>query len=110
MLLGRISHFDEAQRELEASSRADPGFADAHELLGDLLMARKQVQDAVSHYREAVRISPDSSRAHLGLGAALVAAGDVGDAIPHLQKAAAGSDAATREQAAEMLRQLGKER
>jgi predicted CXXCH cytochrome family protein len=108
MLLGRTSHFDEAQRELEASLRADPEFADAHQLLGDLLMARRQTQDAVAHYREAVRIHPESSRAHLGLGAALVAAGDVGSAIPHLQKAAAGPDAATRKQAAEMLRQLGK--
>ena len=108
MLLGRTSHFDEAQRELESSLRADPEFADAHQLLGDLLMAKGQAQDAIPHYREAVRIKPESSRAHLGLGTALLAAGDVSGAVPHLQKALAGPDAATREQAAEMLRQLGK--
>ena len=44
----------------------------------------------------------------LGVGAALVAAGDAGSAIPHLQKAAAGPDSATREQVAEILRQLAK--
>jgi predicted CXXCH cytochrome family protein len=110
VLLGRTGHVDQAQRELEASLRADPGFADAHELLGDLLLARSHAQDAIPHFREALRIRPESGRAHLGLGAALTAAGDVAGAIPHLQKAAAGADAAAREQAAEMLRQLGKQR
>jgi predicted CXXCH cytochrome family protein len=106
MMLGRTSHFDEAQRELEAALRADPGFADARLLLGDLLMARQQVQDAAPHYREALRITPESSRAHLGLGAALMAAGDPEAAISHLKIAAAGADAAMREQAAAMLRQI----
>jgi len=109
MLLGRTRHFDEAQRELEASLRADPEFADAHQLLGDLLMAKGQAQDAIPHYREAVRIKPESGRAQLGLGTALIAIGDVSGAIPHLQKAASGPDAATRGQAAEMLRQHGKQ-
>ena len=110
MLLGRTGHYDEAQRELEASLRIDSGFADAHQLLGDLLMAKGQTREAAAHYREVLRINPDSSRAHLGLGTALATAGDSGGAIPHLQKAAASPDAATRERAAEMLRQLGKER
>ena len=44
MMLGRTGHFEEAQRQLEASLRADPGFADAHQLLGDLLMAKKQAR------------------------------------------------------------------
>jgi predicted CXXCH cytochrome family protein len=110
MLLGRTGHFEEAQQQLEASLRADPKFADSHELLGDLLMASKQAQSAASHYREALRINPESGRAHLGLGTALVAAGDVDGALPHLQKAAAGPDSAIRQQAAELLRQLGKRR
>ena len=110
MMLGRTSHFDEAQSELEASLRADPRFADAHLLLGDLLMARQRTQDAAPHYREVLRISPESSRAHLGLGAALMAGGDLEGAISHLKRAAAGDDAAMREQAAEMLRQIEKGR
>jgi predicted CXXCH cytochrome family protein len=108
MLLGRTSHFDEAQRELEAALRFDPEFADAQELLGDLLLARNDAPAAVPHYREALRIKPESTRAHLGLGAALVAVGDAESAIPHLQKAAAAPDAATRDQAAALLRRLGK--
>jgi tetratricopeptide (TPR) repeat protein len=110
MLLGRIGRFDEAQRELEASLRADPGFPDAHQLLGEMLMAKGQAQDAIPHYREALRSRPESSRAHLGLGEALAAVGDSSSSVEHLRKAAAGSDAAAREQAAELLRKLGKDK
>jgi tetratricopeptide (TPR) repeat protein len=107
MLLGRTNRYDDAQRELEAGLRADPEFADAHQLLGDLLMAKGQARDAVPHYREAVRINPESARAHLGLGSALAAVGESRAAVPHLQKAASSSDAATRERATGLLRQLG---
>jgi len=108
MLLGRANHIDEAQRELEQALQIDPGFADAHEVLGDLLLAKGRAQGAIPHYREAVRLNPESDRAHLGLATALAAAGDTRSAIPHLEKAAASSDARTREQATEMLRQLRK--
>jgi predicted CXXCH cytochrome family protein len=108
MLLGRTGHFEEAQRELEASLRADPGFADAHQFLGDLLMAKGQAQDAIPHYRETLRIKPESSRAHLSLGEALAAVGDSSGAVEHLRVAVAGPDAAAREEAAELLRKLGK--
>jgi cytochrome c-type biogenesis protein CcmH/NrfG len=93
---------------LEASLRADPGFADAHQFLGDLLMAKGQAQDAIPHYRETLRIKPESSRAHLSLGEALAAVGDSSGAVEHLRVAVAGPDAAAREEAAELLRKLGK--
>jgi predicted CXXCH cytochrome family protein len=108
MLLGRTGHFDEAQRELEASIRADPKFVDAQLLLGDLLMGEGRARDAMPHYREAMRLQPESSRALLGMGAALAAAGDAAGAIAYLRKAAAGPDAAARQRAEEILRQLGK--
>ena len=78
-------HFDEAQCESEALLRADPDFADAHELLGDLLMAQGQASVAIPHYREALRIEPEFGEADLGLGSALVAVGDAAGAVPHLQ-------------------------
>jgi len=92
---------------LEASLRIDPEFADAHELLAELLMAKGQAQAALPHYRELVRIQPESGRAHLGLGSALAMTGDVAGALPHLRKAAADSDATVREEAAQILRQMG---
>ena len=106
-LLGRTGRFDDAQRELEESLREDPGFADAHLLLGDLLMARQQPEAAAPHYTEALRGRPDSARAQFGLGAALASTGDRAGAVTHLRQAAVGTDAGIREQAAELLRQLG---
>ncbi len=104
--LGRTHRFDEAQRELEISLRADPGLADAHQLLGDLLMAKGQAGGALAHYREAVRLQPEFPRAQLRLGSALAATGDLAGAIPHLEKAANSPDAAVREQASQLLRQI----
>jgi tetratricopeptide (TPR) repeat protein len=54
--LGRAHRYDEAQHELETALQTDPNLADAHKLLGDLLMAKGQVQAALPHYREAARI------------------------------------------------------
>lgn len=108
MLLGRTGHYDEAQRELEASIGADPKFTDAQLLLGDLLMGEGRAREAMPHYREAARLQPESGRAQLGMGAALAAIGDAAGAIAYLQKAAAGPDAAARQRAEEILRQLGK--
>lgn len=109
MALGRARHFDEAQSELEASLRTDPTLADAHLLLGNLLMAKGQAQAALPHYHEAIRIQPEFAGC-LGLGSALVAVGNVTGAIPHLQKGAGDTDPAGREQAPQALRQLGKGR
>jgi tetratricopeptide (TPR) repeat protein len=105
--LGRSRRADEAQQQLEASLRDDPNFADSHQLLADLLFAKGETAQALIHYRESVRLTPDSPSAHLGLAEALLANGDRASAIPHLQKAAAGPDTALRDQAAEVLRQLG---
>jgi tetratricopeptide (TPR) repeat protein len=105
--LGRARQFDEAQRQLEAALESDPSLADAHELLANLLMARNQAAAALPHYREWLRLQPESAQAQLGLGSALAMTGERAAAIPYLRRAAAGVDAATREAAAGLLRQLG---
>jgi tetratricopeptide (TPR) repeat protein len=106
MLLGKTQRYDDAQRELEASLRADPAFVDAHELLGDLLLARNKAHMAALHYGEAVRLRPESIRAGFGLGMALAATGNRDAAIPYLRKAAAGPDLEIRQRAVGVLRQL----
>ena len=106
MMLARMNQLEEAQRELEAALVADPHFADAHLLLGDLLLAGNKAREATPHYAEALRVLPNSTRGHLGLGAALASTGDFENARSHLKLAAAGTDAAVREQATQILRQL----
>ena len=106
MLLGKLGRYDDAQRELDACLQADPAFADAHELLGDLLLARNQAREATPHYREAARLRPESARAVFGLGMALAATGNPAGAIPYLEKAAAGPDVEIRQRAVEVLQRL----
>jgi tetratricopeptide (TPR) repeat protein len=103
--LGRAGDVDSAQRQLQSALDSDPNLADAHELLGNLLMARNQPAAALPHYRAWVRLQPQSAQAQLGLGSALVLTGDRSAAIPYLQKAA--TDPATRDAATQLLRQLG---
>ncbi|MBY0506824.1 MAG: tetratricopeptide repeat protein [Bryobacteraceae bacterium] len=99
LLLGRENRYDDAQRELESCIGADPSFADAFELLGDLLLARGQTPAAVERYRAAVLLRPASASANLGLGLALLAAGDTAAARPYLERAAAAGDAKVRSRA-----------
>ena len=103
--LGRAGDVDTAQRQLQLALESDPNLADAHELLGNLLMARNQPAAALPHYRAWVRLQPQSAQAQLGLGSALALTGDRAAAIPYIQTAA--TDPATRDAATQLLRQLG---
>jgi Tfp pilus assembly protein PilF len=105
--LGRTRQFDEAQRQLEAALGSDASLTDAHELLAKLLMARNQAAAALPHYRQWLRLRPESAQAQFGLGSALAMTGERAAAIPYLRKAAAGEDAAARDAAVRLLRQLG---
>ena len=105
-----MRRFEDAQRQLESALRADPGIAEAHELLGNLLARKGQAEGALSHYREALRIRPEFDRAHLSLGAALAALGDSPQATAHLRKAAASPDVAVRDEAAQHLKEVEKAR
>lgn len=105
--LGRGGRYDEALAELQKTTQSNPDLVDAQLLLGDLLMAKQQAGTAIPHYREALRVSPESGRGHFGLGAALLMTGDRESGIRELKLAASGNDAAAREQANSILRQLG---
>ena len=71
------------------------------------MMARNQAAAALPHYRQWLRLRPESAQAQFGLGSALAMAGEGAAAIPYLRKAAAGEDAAVRDAAMRLLRQLG---
>jgi predicted negative regulator of RcsB-dependent stress response len=47
--------------------RLDPGFAKAHEFLGDALSAQGRQAEAAEHYRRALQIEPGSEHARRAL-------------------------------------------
>lgn len=108
--LVRVRKFEDAQRQIEAALRADPQLPEAHDLLGNLLAAKGNVPGALDQYREAIRLRPDFPRAQLDLGAALADAGNVEQAMPYLRKAAESPQPDIREDATQILQQLGKVR
>ena len=58
----------------------------AHEVLGGLLAAEGKTPEAVSHYKEAIRLRPDFGKAHLDLGRMLARKGDKAGAAAEFQK------------------------
>jgi len=55
--------------------RIDPGYAEAHNNLGIALARKGRIEDAVVHFREALRIRPDFVGAHNNLKKALTLQG-----------------------------------
>ncbi len=55
--------------------------------LGNALLQKGDVDEAIVHYQKALQITPDYSEACCNLGTALLQKGDVDEAIVHYQKA-----------------------
>ena len=60
----------------------------AHYNLATTLIEKGQLDEAIPHFEEAIRVMPDFPAAHKNLGAALCMKGRVDEAIPHLEYAA----------------------
>jgi tetratricopeptide (TPR) repeat protein len=59
----------------------------AHNNLGAVLLEKRQTDDAIAHFRQAIEIKPDEASAHSNLGNALLQEGQLDDAISEYQKA-----------------------
>lgn len=55
--------------------------AEAYSNLGNVYKERGQLQEAIEHYRHALRLKPDFIDGYINLAAALVAAGDMEGAV-----------------------------
>ena len=55
----------------------------AHSNLGNALVGRGQVDEAIAHYRQALEIKPDDVMTHTNLGVALAGRGQLDEAIAH---------------------------
>jgi protein O-mannosyl-transferase len=59
----------------------------AHDGLGTALARKGQLDEAISHHQEAIRLKPDFTQAHNNLGYAFVRKGRTAEAISHYQEA-----------------------
>ena len=59
----------------------------AHNNLGDALLRKGQVNEAIAHFQAALQINPNFVAAHNNLGNALFQQGEVDEAIVHFQTA-----------------------
>ena len=107
LALSSASQFDRAQENVEAALRADPKLAEAHVLLGRLLVRKGQLPEAATEYGRAIRLRPDFGRVRLDLASVLAAQGDMPGAVRELREAAKGSDPEVARLAAEALKRIG---
>jgi Flp pilus assembly protein TadD len=105
--LARMKRTAEARTHLEMSLKAEARQPVAHEVLGQLLEAEGKILDAVSHYKEAIRLRPDFAKARLELGAALARRGDRAGAAAEFRAAQSDPDPRIRASAAAGLAAVG---
>uniref|UniRef100_A0A8C2PN61 UDP-N-acetylglucosamine--peptide N-acetylglucosaminyltransferase 110 kDa subunit n=1 Tax=Cyprinus carpio TaxID=7962 RepID=A0A8C2PN61_CYPCA len=73
--LDRSAHFS------TLAIKQNPMLAEAYSNLGNVYKERGQLQEAIDHYRHALRLKPDFIDGYINLAAALVAAGDMEGAV-----------------------------
>jgi predicted TPR repeat methyltransferase len=64
----QLGNADEAIRLMEAALRVDPGYADAHVNLGNVLKRTGDLESARGHYEQAIELAPASPDALNNLG------------------------------------------
>jgi spermidine synthase len=64
-----------------------PESADVHNMLGIALAEKGEFAEAISEFRQALRLEPDSASTHWNMGAALASHGAREEAIEHLRRA-----------------------
>jgi tetratricopeptide (TPR) repeat protein len=65
----------------------NPDYAEAHVNLGNILLQKGRMDEAIAHYQHALQIDPDCAPAHVNLGGILLQRGKVDEAIVHFKKA-----------------------
>ena len=107
IVLARMNRLAEARAHLQKSLQTDANQPVAHELLGGLLEAAGEIPEAVSHYKEAIRLRPDYGKARIDLGTVLARTGNRAAAAAEFRAALSDVDPQIRAMAAQGLGALG---
>jgi tetratricopeptide (TPR) repeat protein len=75
------------KHDIKVTDKKYPNFAVVHNNLGIALVAEGNNEEAISHYKMAIKIKPYLTTAHYNLGIALVAKGNNEEAISHYKMA-----------------------
>lgn len=99
-----------AEADLRRALSIDPGFAEAHGALADLLAEAGHAGEAVPHYEAALRGEPDRTSWHRGLASALESSGRAAAAVDICLKLLERrpSDAPTHRRLARLLAREGR--
>jgi len=71
----QVSHWKSSitvfKHAIRVTDKKYPGFSVAHYNLGDALLDKGRISEAISHYKMAIKVNPDYALAHYNLGIAL---------------------------------------
>jgi protein O-mannosyl-transferase len=79
--LARLHRTAEAINAYEEALRLQPAYPEAHNNLGNALLASGRATEAVAHYEEAIRLRPGFGEARSNLANALLQAGRAPEAL-----------------------------
>jgi len=86
----QVSHWKSSitvfKHAIRVTDKKYPGFSVVHNNLGMALSAERKIEEAISHYKMAIRLKPDYALAHNNLGSALFQKGEMKEAIDHYRE------------------------
>jgi len=87
----QVSHWKSSitvfKHAIRVTDKKYPGFSVVHNNLGIALFAKQKNEEAISHYKMAIKINPGYAKAYSNLGAALFKAKMTEEAIDYLKEA-----------------------
>jgi len=87
----QVSHWKSSitvfKHAIKVTDKKYPNFAVVHNNLGNALFADRKIEEAISHYKMAIKLNPDFAEAHNNLGNALFHAKMTEEAIDYFKEA-----------------------
>lgn len=87
LALSAVNSSDKALKAMEQAIQANPGYPEAHEKYGYLLLEKGRTDEAIAAFTGALKGNPRFRSAQAGLGLALVRKGEIEKAEPILKEA-----------------------